>query len=425
MRNLTLALLGGAYLCLGLIAGLIAWRAGGGLGGGLAGSLAALALCLAAQGIVSRMLETGRLTSEIDRVRQAHLILVSEIETLERKVGDMVEGARAEAQRQADQIYAEVQLVEDVVQAIGDRLEAQPAPAPLAAQPARSPRERAPAGRAPPASQLLGVVRAALEAGRVDLYLQAVVTLPQRHTQYYESFSRLRDESGRVLMPAEFLSVAEPEGLAPAIDNLLLMRCVQIVRRLAEKDRKVGIFCNLSPASLGDEAFFPSFLELLTPNRDLASSLVFELGQAGFEGRNALQARNMAKLADLGFRFSIDKVTSLDLDFLELARSDVAFVKLAAPRLLDEITEADGQLVLKAAPDLAASDLSGLARRHGVELIAEKVESERQVLDILDLDIGLGQGHLFGEPRPIRDAVLADAEAPARVIKAALRRRAS
>src|SRR5690348_16989377 len=163
MRNLTLALLGGAYLCLGLIAGLIAWRAGGGLGGGLAASLGALALCLAAQGIASRMLETGRLTAEIDRVRQAHLILVNEIETLERKVGDMVEGARAEAQRQADQIYAEVQLVEDVVQAIGDRLETQPAPAPLAEPPARASGLRSSA-RAPETSPLLGVVRAALEA---------------------------------------------------------------------------------------------------------------------------------------------------------------------------------------------------------------------------------------------------------------------
>jgi len=46
-----------------------------------------------------------------------------------------------------------------------------------------------------------------------------------------------RDETGRVLMPAEFLSVAEPGGLVAAIDNLLLFRCVQIVRRLASQDR--------------------------------------------------------------------------------------------------------------------------------------------------------------------------------------------
>ena len=35
--------------------------------------------------------------------------------------------------------------------------------------------------------------------------------------------------------------------------------------------------------------------------------------------RGAIEARNMAKLADLGFRFSLDKVQTLDLDFADLA----------------------------------------------------------------------------------------------------------
>jgi cyclic-di-GMP phosphodiesterase TipF (flagellum assembly factor) len=34
------------------------------------------------------------------------------------------------------------------------------------------------------------------------------------------------------------------------------------------------------------------------------------------------------------------------------------------------------------------------------------------VIDILELDIRLGQGHLFGEPRAIREAVLSEAGAP-------------
>src|SRR5690606_14445156 len=155
---------------------------------------------------------------------------------------------------------------------------------------------------------VLDTVRQALAENRVDLYLQPIVGLPQRRTVFYESYSRLRDESGRVMMPAEYLAVAEPEGLVTAIDNLLLFRCVQIVRRLAKQDRKVGIFCNISIASLADETFFPQFLELLAENRDLAGALIFELGQAAFDARGAVEARNMSKLAELGFRFSLDKV---------------------------------------------------------------------------------------------------------------------
>jgi cyclic-di-GMP phosphodiesterase TipF (flagellum assembly factor) len=270
------------------------------------------------------------------------------------------------------------------------------------------------------------VVREALSENRVDLYLQPVVGLPQRKTSYYESYSRLRDASGQVIMPAEYLAVAEPAGLVTAIDNLLLFRCVQIVRRLARQDRRVGIFCNISMASLGDEDFFPQFLDLLRSNRDLAPALIFELGQAAYEQRTNVQARNMAKLADLGFRFSLDKVTDLDLDLQDLARSEVKFVKVGAQLLLDELTEMGDRLVLRSLPDLAAEDFALLARRYGIELVAEKVESERQVVDILDLDIQLGQGHLFGEPRAIKDAVLAEAGSPpSTVVQMPLRRAAA
>src|SRR5690606_24413510 len=131
---------------------------------------------------------------------------------------------------------------------------------------------------------------------------------------------------------------------------LLLFRCVQIVRRLAKQDRKVGIFCNISSLSLADETFFPQFLEMLSDNRDLAGALIFELGQGAFDIRGSVEARNMGKLAELGFRFSLDKVTDLDLDLQDLSRSDVKFVKIGAQFLLDQMMESEDRLVLKSLP---------------------------------------------------------------------------
>lgn len=272
---------------------------------------------------------------------------------------------------------------------------------------------------------LLQTVREALADNRVDLYLQPVVSLPQRRTVFYESFSRLRDESGRIMMPAQYLSVAEPEGLVAAIDNLLLFRCVQIVRRLARQDRKVGIFCNISLSSLSDEDFFPQFLEFLSEHKDMSGALIFELGQAAFDQRGSTEARHMAKLADLGFRFSIDKVTDLDLDFRELQRADVKFIKISADVLLSQLVEVEGRPTVKPLQDLHASDFASLTRRYGAEIIAEKIETERQVVDVLDLDIAYGQGHLFGEPRAIRDAVLAETDPPVGFMRSTLRRSAA
>ncbi len=416
MRRLTLALLCATYLCLSLIVALTLWRNGGGWGAGVAALVGGLGLCFAFHGLIERALETGAIKGEIAAVREAHAILIGQVEKLDAKLGEVADAVALD-QHRSEELIDEVHMLEDLVQRMQHRLDEHgTAPGPF---PSRA------GGGSGQSPALLETVRAALTDNRVDLYLQPVVGLPQRRTLFYESFSRLRDETGRIMMPAEYLAVAEPGGLITAIDNLLLFRCVQIVRRLAKQSRRVGIFCNISMASLGDETFFPQFLDLLTANRDLSGALIFEIGQAAFDARGSIEARNMGKLADLGFRFSLDKVTDLDIDLQDLSRSDVKFLKVGAQMLIDELAEVDGRLVLRALPDLAAEDFTALTRRYGVEVVVEKVENERQVVDILELNVRYGQGHLFGEPRAIKDAVLAEADPPPAFLNAMALRRAA
>ena len=416
MRKLTLALMAGGYISLAALLSLQVWRSGG-WGAGVTALIGGLALALGAHGLIGRLRDATSNNRDFAALREAQLILAEQLRDLHHRLGDLGETVREESIRRSDELTSEVRMLEDLVErmteGLQDRISARAQTTPIHAQNHHH-------------VALLETVREALAENRVDLYLQPVVSLPQRRTVFYESFSRLRDASGRVMMPAEYLSVAEPEGLLSAIDNLLLFRCVQIVRRLAKNDRKVGIFCNIALGSLADETFFPQFLEFLSQNKDLSGALIFELGQQAFDARGSVEARNMAKLADLGFRFSLDKVSDLDLDFQDLARADVSFLKISAEVMLSQLLEVDGMLALKSLKDLAAADFADLTRRYGVEVIAEKVESERQVVDILELNIGYGQGNLFGEPRAIRDAVLAETDPPADFMRSTmtLRRRA-
>ena len=425
MRKITIALPSAAYLCLALTAAVLLWRSGGGWGAGLSGLLGGLGLAFALHAVISRSFDRAALSSEIATIRDAHLILVRQMEQMHATVHGLGDSVHEDAARRSEELFSEVRMLEDLVQRISedidDKLSSRSAAGPVAVA-SLQPNERRVERKG---AAMLQAVRDALAENRVDLYLQPVVSLPQRRTVFYESFSRLRDEAGRIMMPSEYLAAAEQAGLVSAIDNLLLFRCVQIVRRLAKQDRKVGIFCNISLSSLADESFFPQFLEFLDENRDTANGLIFELGQAAFEARGAVEARNMAKLADMGFRFSLDKVTELALDFTDLARSDVKFVKVSGKVLLEQLLEENGRLTLKTNRDIEAADFADLNRRYGIEVIAEKVESERQVVDILELNVGFGQGNLFGEPRAIREAVLAESDPPAEYIRTTLRRKAS
>ena len=56
-------------------------------------------------------------------------------------------------------------------------------------------------------------------------------------------------------------------------------------------------------------------------------------------------------------------------------------------------------------------DVPALFVRYGIDLIAEKVEMEKSVIEILEFEIPYGQGHVFGAPRPIKGS-LQDETAP-------------
>lgn len=332
---------------------------------------------------------------ELHELKAANLSMLEELEAAQARLDAIAEGAPAspEAARGTPEPgKSDERLVAEILARL-DRSGGEPAPF----QPAQS---------RPDAAKLL---REALDANRVDLYLQPVVGLPQRRTYFYEGYTRIRDADGRVLGPAEFLAAAEEAGLITDVDNLLLLRCVQIVRRLTKQDRRIGVFCNVSVRSLADDEFFPAFLDFLRRNADLAGALIFEMPRAAFEARSATAARNMARLADFGFRFSLDQVSDLNLDLAELQRAGVRFVKASGQRLIEAAH--GGEPVAGREPGaIRPEDVAGLFARYGVDLVAEKIETEATVVEVLDLDIAYAQGHLFGAPRPVRDDVLNEAD---------------
>lgn len=259
--------------------------------------------------------------------------------------------------------------------------------------------------------RMLERVKSAIEGGRVDLYLQPIVSLPQRKTRYYEAFSRLRDGDGKLLKPSEYLYAAERANRIGVIDNMILLRCVQAFRRLSGRDSQFGVFCNVSPATLYDTDFFNQFTDYLALNHEMSSRLVFEFTYPAVQMMHPRFERNLEIIAERGFAFSIDHVPSLDLDWPALAAKNIRFVKAASGLLLAEgVKSHDGVVALHGFRKKLADA--------GIDLIVEKVEREADMPEILALGIDFGQGNLFGPPRPA-DAYARSVERPAPRLAAA------
>jgi cyclic-di-GMP phosphodiesterase TipF (flagellum assembly factor) len=147
-------------------------------------------------------------------------------------------------------------------------------------------------------------------------------------------------------------------------------------------------------------------------HRDLAGSVIFEIPQDAYENRTSIEARAMAKLVDLGFRFSIDRVTNTEIDLPDLERSGVRYVKISAMTITEQIIIRGLRPHSAITREIAAADIAAVFQRYGIDMIAERIESEDTVLEILDLDIPYGQGHLFGTPRAIKESLMEETAPP-------------
>lgn len=309
-------------------------------------------------------------------------------------------------QNQVEHVVAEVKVLQGLIEQLySARSGAAPAPAKndrivtgrvAAAAPAKTAAAPPTVSMPPPAENLdeatiLDMVREALRENNVELALQPIVSLPQRKRRHYEGLSRIRAGEDHAITAEQYITIAEQHGLITAIDNLLLLRGIQMLRKLRKTQASVGFFLNISPHTLKDRGFFHEFIQLMTQNVELASALVFEFPQRALKEADDMLWRDLERLAQLGFRFSLDQVTDLELDIPNLSRAHFRYLKLDAHRLL-EASEA-GKLGTNPAA------FKKLLDSYAIDLIVERIENETILRELLDLQIDYGQGYLFGEPR--------------------------
>lgn len=237
----------------------------------------------------------------------------------------------------------------------------------------------------------------AFDGEGLEVYLQPVVTLPQRKVVAYEALARLKVGEA-VYAPETFLPVLERHGRTTALDRRMLQRVATIARHLQGRGSPASVSYSLTPHSLFEPGFLRSLGRLVSEGPELAGRVVIALPQASWRSLDAEQA---ALLAGLRGRigFVMDRPIDLRFDPNALAERGIAQVKVAAALLLRPLDR-------EAMPDIALEDLVASLGRVGIRLVATGVESETEVPDLIDLDVPLAQGSVFAAPRAVRAEVL-------------------
>ena len=96
-------------------------------------------------------------------------------------------------------------------------------------------------------------VLSGLSESEILAIAQPIVSLPQRRVRpgwrtarpgrrHFECLSRIRADENSIMVPGDYVNVAERAGLIAGVDNMLLYRCVQLVRRVQRQNQNVGLF---------------------------------------------------------------------------------------------------------------------------------------------------------------------------------------
>jgi diguanylate cyclase (GGDEF)-like protein/PAS domain S-box-containing protein len=251
--------------------------------------------------------------------------------------------------------------------------------------------DRAMASRPLERMRLENELRRAIERGELRLHYQPIVRLEDGAVAAFEALLRWpRPERGMV-PPAELIPVAEECGLIRPLSYWVLGEACRQLREWTQTAAStVALHVNLSGKLFGDPGLLDRVRAALTEAQVEGDRLVLEITESAvMEDLDAATA-TLDRLKELGVGIAIDDFGTGYSSLAYLQRFPIDSLKIDRSFIAKLGDRGESAEILRA--------ILSLARGLGVEVIAEGVETEEQLRQLLALGCGQAQGHLFSRP---------------------------
>jgi EAL domain-containing protein (putative c-di-GMP-specific phosphodiesterase class I) len=200
------------------------------------------------------------------------------------------------------------------------------------------------------------------------------------------------DTDGTIIMPGEFISVAERTGLIHQINRYVLQASIEKLASLKGLETRINLSINLSGRVMDDPQLLQQLTHLLSSHNVDPQRLVFELTEtAALADVNAAE-RLMTELQSLGCRFALDDFGVGFSSFYYLRELPLDIVKIDGSFIKQLPNNPKDQVFVKA--------LTEMAHALGKETVAEFVEDETTLNLLADLGVVYAQGYHIGRPSP-------------------------
>jgi len=236
----------------------------------------------------------------------------------------------------------------------------------------------------------------ALEESRFELFRMTIEPL-QKHDPgaHYELLLRMKDETGKIVSPDQFIIAAERYGITPQIDRWVVEHALRwLVSEADERERLSLCSINLSGQSLVDADFLPFVQKLLKSSGIDGTKICFEITETAAIASFSQANRFIAALKnEQGCKFALDDFGTGLSSFGYLKHFPVDFLKI------------DGSFVKEILRDPIDREMvrsiNEIGHLTGKQTIAEFAEN-KEIIDMLrSLGVDYAQGYGISAPTRI------------------------
>ena len=240
--------------------------------------------------------------------------------------------------------------------------------------------------------QLESDLRQAIERKEFCVYYQPIVCLQTGRLAGFEALARWNHPRDGVILPADFIPVAEETGLIVPIGQWVLTEACRQVRRWqleSPSHRSLSLSVNLSARQVAQPDLLERINEALENSRLNPHCLKLEITESVVMENAEAAALMFKQLRSLGVQLSIDDFGTGYSSLSYLHRFPLNYLKIDRSFVMRLTTDNDNAIV---------RTISTLARNLGMQVIAEGIETEEQYQQLKRLGCEFGQGYLFSRP---------------------------
>ncbi|MEL4427340.1 EAL domain-containing protein [Shewanella indica] len=234
----------------------------------------------------------------------------------------------------------------------------------------------------------------AIEDKELLLYFQPIKGLNGCcRRQRLEILLRIRDNSGRILPPAQFIAAAERFKLMPEVDREVIRKAFLWLSEHSQLWSELCVSINLSGNSLGSEGMLDYIAEMQGRYGIPSSCVCFEITETSAIQNRTRAMEMLNQLRRLGFAFALDDFGSGFASYGYLRELPVDYVKIDGCFVRHLASNAKDYAIVKSIHDVC--------RVMGIETVAEFVENQEIVDKLLEIGVDYAQGYAIGRPKPL------------------------